>query len=194
MNCAAIISAKTVHGRRGSSGGAGVWWGCARVDGVRGRDMAPPRGWVVCRPPRSPPRRSLTPVKSPGLVSWTCPAGSVRSASCWPDGTRNARAIAALLDAARAGQRRGAGGPRGRRVRQVDAAGRRGGRRRPTCGAAHLRGGVGVPAGVRRAAAAAVAAARPDRGPAGAAADRAAARRWVRPRARATGSWPSSAR
>src|SRR5919107_1319789 len=60
-----------------------------------------------------------------------------------------------------------AGGPRRRRVRQVHAAGRRRDRRLRDAGAAHLRRGVGVPAGLRRAAAAAVAAARPDRDPAG---------------------------
>src|SRR5689334_12545868 len=93
MIWAAIISANVVHGRRGSSGGAE----CA---GVRAEwaDIVPPRergGWSV---PRSRPGSSLTPGKSPGFVPRPRYGRPVLAGRDVERG-----AIAALLDAARAG-------------------------------------------------------------------------------------------
>src|SRR4051812_41204432 len=90
MNWAAIISANTVHDRRGSSGCVG----CAGVT-AEWADIAAPRsgGW---RPlPRSRPRPALTPGKSPGFGRYG------RCVLAGRDAER--AAIAALLDAARAG-------------------------------------------------------------------------------------------
>ena len=106
MNWAAIISAKIVHGRARLVGRDATAWvvvppGRTAVVGRHGSSsrVGDRSG---CHARRR--RRSLTPGKSPGLVSGTC-AGTLGTVlSCWPAGTPNARAIAALLDAARAGR------------------------------------------------------------------------------------------
>src|SRR4051794_25467375 len=103
MNWAAIMRAKIVHGRRGSSAAIdGASWVAAAGAAAGWADMAPPRKGVGGRLPRSPRTRSLTPVKSPGIDrNLSDPLGTVLLVLAGRDTERSA--IAALLEDARKG-------------------------------------------------------------------------------------------